>query len=114
MYGKKVLIDIGTGLVLSDAIAAILRNPSKSDPPDTVIILKSGGHLPAARDYEELTAEVEDALQMVPLADYVPEIAQAMQGLQRTLTPAQESEGGKPHKGKSADKEVVADPKEKH
>lgn len=86
---KKTLIDIGTGVVLSDAIAAILRNPPATEeaPESATVILKSGGHLPTDRPFAELAAEVEDATAFTPLTDYVPEIASAMHSLQQQMNP---------------------------
>lgn len=86
---KKSLIDIGTGVVLSDSIAAILRTaaPAEDAPEGATIVLKGGGHLPTEREFAELAAEVEDATAFTPLTDYVPEIASAMQTLQQQMSP---------------------------
>lgn len=94
MYGKKVLINIGNGSVLSDAIAAILRDKNDAlsiEERTATIVLKGGGHLPTQRTYDDLTLEVEQAFQYSPLTEYVPEIAEAMQALQGQFSPPSKS-----------------------
>lgn len=101
MHGKRVLINIGTGSVLSHAIAAILRDPVPPPAPGGVevkdttatVILNSGGHLPTTRNYEDLANEVADSLEPLPLSEYVPEIADAVRALQGRVTPPGNGEG---------------------
>lgn len=107
---KKTLIDIGNGVVLSDAIAAVLHQVAVPDAKGAVVILKNGGHLPVERDYELIFDDLTEALTVPPLSDYVPDIAQAMRALQS------EHESGKvevtPPKAASK-KDTVASGKEK-
>lgn len=99
MFGKKVLINIGNGVVLSDAIAAILHDQNEAvslDERPATIVLKGGGHLPTQRTFGDLSQEVEEATQYSPLTESVPEIVEAMQMLRGKLTGGDETDDNSP------------------
>lgn len=104
---KKTFINIGTGAVLADAVAAIIHgnySTPESAEPNATLILKSGGHLPTTRTYGELVDEVADALEHSPLTEFVPEIAEAMTALQGRMSAPAETH---PHSGASGEEGIA-------
>lgn len=110
MQGQKTLIDIGAGVVSSDAIAAIIKNGSENY---ATVILKSGGHLPATRAYEKLVVEMEYSLKPSSLAEFVPEIAAAMQALQGRFAPPSQDTGESEPTPEANEKGTIASDSEK-
>lgn len=91
---KTTLIDVGTGVVLANTIAAILRPREDTNPSGCVLVLTGGQHLHTPIAFDDVLASVERAIESPPITDMVPELASAFQLLKNYIpgTPPDDDE----------------------
>jgi hypothetical protein len=83
------LIPIGHGVVLSNAIAAVLHsasNPEEQMNAPATILLNSGSHLATGRAYGDVVADLQAAMESKSLTELMPDVLAGMDMIRQHIT----------------------------